>query len=108
MDKPKAQYGPAKHLRDAAPERSDVDTVIATLRTSVGAFALRPVRFGCYLEIIVGHVRRVLGFYATNEEAVLALRNRRTGFRAWDALQGKTAATQVRALKRWKKGAAAR
>ena len=108
MDKLKTRDGLAKHLPDAAAERSGVDTVIATLRTSVGAFALRRAPFGCYLEIIVGHVRRVLGFYATNEEAVLALRNRRTGFRTWDALQDKTAAMQVRTLKRWEKGAAAR
>jgi hypothetical protein len=40
---------------------------------------------------------------ATSDEAFNALKNRRTGFRAWDALGGETAVTQTSALKRWAK-----
>ena len=54
--------------------------VVPTLRTSVGKFALRPTKFGIHLEIMVGQVSRVLGLYKTNEEAVHALKDRRTGF----------------------------
>lgn len=79
------------------------DRVAATLRTSVGEFAFQPAPSGCHLEIIVGHVRRILGCYATSEEAFRALINRRTGFRAWDAVRGKRAVTQVNALKRWER-----
>jgi hypothetical protein len=93
----------ANHCRYDDTHRSVGDRVIAPLRTSVGEFAFQPAQSGCYLEIIVGHVRRELGHYTTSEEAVHALKDRRTGFRAWDALRGKTAVTQASALKRWAK-----
>lgn len=93
----------ANHCRYDDAQRPIVDRVIAPLRTSVGEFAFQPAPFGCYLEIIVGHVRRRLGHYTTNEDALHALKDRRTGFRAWDALRGKTAVTQANVLKRWTK-----
>jgi hypothetical protein len=40
----------------------------------------------------------------TNEAAVRALKNGRTGFRTWDALGRKTAANQIGTLSRWNKG----
>jgi hypothetical protein len=45
-----------------------------------------------------------LGLYGTNEAAVRALKNGRTGFRTWDALGGKTAANQIGTLSRCNKG----
>jgi hypothetical protein len=74
----------------------------STLRTSVGEFAFRQTPLGCHLELIVGSGRWALGLYGTNEAAVRALKNRRTGFRTWDALKRKVAATQIRTLSRWK------
>jgi len=39
-----------------------------------------------------------------NKAAVRALKNGRTDFRMWDALERKTAATQIGTLSRWSKG----
>lgn len=75
--------------------RADVTNALPTLRTSVGEFALRPSQVGCYLELIMGNVHRVLGLYRTTEAAREALINRRTGFRTWDALDAGNARTQV-------------
>ena len=76
----------------------------STLRTSVGEFAFRQTPLGCHLELIVGSGRWALGLYGTNEAAVRALKNGRTGFRTWDALERKTAANQIGTLSRWNKG----
>ena len=77
---------------------------ISTLRTSVGEFVFRQTPLGCHLELSVGNVRWALGLYGTNEAAVRALKNGRTGFRTWDALGRKTAANQIGTLSRWNKG----
>jgi hypothetical protein len=77
----------------------------STLRTSVGEFSFRQTSLGCHLELILGNVRWALGLYGTNEAAVRALRNGRTGFRTWDALERKTAAIQIGTLSRWNKEA---
>ena len=50
------------------------------------------------------NVRWALGLFGTNEAAVRALKNGRTGFRTWDALERKTAANQIGTLSRWNKG----
>ena len=76
----------------------------STLRTSVGEFAFRQTPLGCHLELIVGSGRWALGLYGTNEAAVRALKNGRTGFRTWDASERRTAATQIGTLNRWNKG----
>ena len=78
--------------------------IISTLRTSVGEFVFRQTPFGCHLELSVGNARWALGFYGTNEAAVRALKNGRTGFRTWDALARKSAADQIGTLSRWNKG----
>jgi len=93
----------ANHYRYDDTQRPIADQVIVPLRTSVGEFVFQPTQSGCYLEIIVGHIRRKLSHYTTSEEAVHALKDRRTGFRAWDALRGKTAVTQANILKLWAK-----
>jgi len=93
----------SNHRRHDDAQRPVVDRVLGPLRTSVGDFAFRLAPSGCYLEIMVGHVRRRLGHYGTSDEAFHALKDRRTGFRAWDALGGETAVTQTSALKRWAK-----
>jgi uncharacterized protein (UPF0261 family) len=77
---------------------------ISSLRTSVGEFVFRQTPLGCHLELSVGNVRWALGLFGTNEAAVRALKNGRTGFRTWDALGRKTAANQIGALSRWNKG----
>ena len=77
---------------------------ISTLRTSVGEFVFRQTSLGCHLELVLGNVRWALGLYGTNEAAVRALRNGRTGFHTWDALGRKTAANQIGMLSRWDKG----
>jgi hypothetical protein len=76
---------------------------ISTLRTSVGEFVFRQTPLGCYLELVVGNARWALGLYGTNEAAVRALKNGRTGFCTWDALGRKTAANQIGTLSRWNK-----
>jgi len=100
------QHGPAKrnyrqhyHRQIGSPNKT-----ISTLRTSVGEFVFRQTPLGCHLELSVGHVHWALGSYGTNEAAVRALKNGRTGFRTWDALGRKTAANQIGALSRWNKG----
>jgi hypothetical protein len=99
------QHGSAKgnyrhhHSRAiASPSKS-----ISTLRTSVGEFVFRQTPLGCHLELVVGSVRWALGLYRTNEAAVRAMKNGRTGFRVWDALERKTAANQIGTLSRWNK-----
>jgi len=64
------------------------------------AFALQTPS-GRHLELSVGNVRWALGFYGTNEEALRALKNGRTGFRTSDALEHKTAANEIGTLNRW-------
>jgi hypothetical protein len=80
------------------------NNTISTLRTSVGEFVFRQTPLGCHLELSVGNVRWALGLYGTNEAAVRALKNGRTGFRTWDALERKTAANQLDTPSRWNKG----
>ena len=98
-----AEDNASKHCRYDNAKRPVVGRVLGPLRTAVGDFAFRLAPSGCYLEIVVGHVRRRLGHYTTCDDAVHALKDRRTGFRAWDALGGETAVTQASALKRWAK-----
>jgi hypothetical protein len=100
------QHRPAKrnyrqhyHRQIASPNKT-----ISTLRTSVGEFVFRPTLLGCYLELVVGNARWALGLFGTDEAAVRALQNGRTGFRTWDALGRKTAANQIGTLSRWNKG----
>jgi hypothetical protein len=69
------------------PGSADTTEALRTIRTSFGEFAIRSAQVGCYLELIMGRVHRVLGLYATNQAALEALINRRTGFRKWDALE---------------------
>src|SRR5690242_17242298 len=83
---------------------SSPNKTISTLRTSVGEFIFRQTPIGCHLELLVGNARWVLGLYGTNEAAVRALKDGRTGFRTWDALERKTAANQIDTLSRWNKG----
>jgi hypothetical protein len=87
------------HQQIASPNKT-----ISTLRTSVGEFVFRQTPVGCHLELVVGNARWALGLYGTNEEAVRALKDGRTGFRTWDALERRTAANQVDTLSRWNKG----
>ena len=77
---------------------------MSTLRTSVGEFVFRQTPLGCHLELVVGNACWALGLYGTNEAAVRALKNGRTGFRTWDTLGRKTAANQIGTLSRWNKG----
>jgi hypothetical protein len=96
------QHRPAKrnyHRQIASPNKA-----ISTLRTSVGEFVFRQTPLGCHLELSVGNVRWALGSYETNEAALRALKNGRTGFRTWDALERKTAANQIGTPSRWNKG----
>ena len=95
----KRNYSQHHHRQIASPEKT-----ISTLRTSVGEFVFRPTPLGCYLELVVGNARWALGLYGTDEAAVRALKNGRTGFRTWDALGHKTAANQIGTLSRWNKG----
>ena len=95
----KRNYFQHHHRQIASPNKT-----ISTLRTSVGEFVFRQTPLGCHLELVVGDVRWALGSYGTNEAAVRALKNGRTGFRTWDALGRKTAANQIGTLSRWNKG----
>lgn len=97
----KGNYSQHHHRQIANPNKT-IKT-ISTLRTSVGEFVFRQTPLGCYLELVVGSVRWALGLYGTNEAAVRALKNGRTGFRTWDALGRKTAANQIGTLSRWNK-----
>ena len=92
-------YRQHHHRQIASPNKT-----ISTLRTSVGEFVFRQTPLGCCLELVVGNARWALGLYGTNEAAVRALENGRTGFRMWDALERRTAATQIGTLNRWDKG----
>jgi len=94
----KRNYSQHHHRQIASPNKT-----IPTLRTSVGEFVFRRTPLGCHLELVIGNVRWALGLYGTNEAAVRALRNGRTGFRTWDALGRKTAANQIGTLSRWNK-----
>ena len=95
----KRNYFHHHHRQIATPNKT-----ISTLRTSVGEFVFRQTPLGCYLELVVGDVRWALGSYGKNEAAVRALKNGRTGFRVWDALERETAANQIGTLSRWNKG----
>jgi hypothetical protein len=53
---------------------------------------------------MLGNAHWALGLSSTNEAAVRALKNRRTGFRTWDVLKRRIAATQIRTLSRWNTG----
>ena len=95
----KRNYRQRRHPQIASPNKP-----MSTLRTSVGEFVFRQTPLGCHLELVVGNARWALGLYGTNEAAVRALKNGRTGFRTWDALERKTAASQIGTLSRWNKG----
>jgi hypothetical protein len=95
----KRNYFQLHHRQIESPNKT-----ISTLRTSVGEFVFRKTALGCYLELVVGNACWALGLYGTNEAAVRALKNGRTGFRTWDALARKTAANQIGTLSRWNKG----
>ena len=95
----KRNYSQHHHRQIASANKT-----VSTLRTSVGEFVFRQTPLGCYLELVVGNVRWALGLFGTNEAAVRALKNGRTGFRTWDALGRKTAANQIGTLSRWNKG----
>ena len=95
----KRNYSQHYYRQTASPNKT-----ISTLRTSVGEFVFRQTPLGCYLDLVVGNVRWALGLFGTNEAAVRALKNGRTGFRTWDALGRKTAANQIGTLSRWNKG----
>src|SRR4026208_522664 len=97
----KRNYRQHHHRQIASPNKT-----ISTLRTSVGEFVFRQSPLGCHLELSVGNVRWALGLYGTNEAAVRALKNGRTGFRTWGALGGKGAADQIGTLSRRGKGEA--
>jgi hypothetical protein len=95
----KRNYRQHRNQQIASPNKT-----ISTLRTSVGEFVFRQTPVGCHLELVVGNARWALGLYGTNEAALRALKNGRTGFRTWDALERKTAANQIDVLSRWNKG----
>jgi hypothetical protein len=95
----KRDYLQLHHRQIAGPNKT-----ISTLRTSVGEFVFRQTPLGCHLELVVGDACWAIGLYRTNEAAVRALKNGRTGFRTWDALGRKTAANQIGTLSRWDKG----
>jgi len=82
---------------------ASLNKTISTLRTSVGEFVFRQTTLGCYLDLVVGSAHWALGLFGTNEAAVRALKNGRTGFPTWDALGRKTAANQIGTLSRWNK-----
>jgi hypothetical protein len=92
-----ARKGPSRNHQE--PASADVNEMLPTIRTSVGEFAIRSTQVGCYLELIMGKVHRVLGLYETNEAALEALINQRIGLGAWDALEGPEARAQVAALR---------
>jgi hypothetical protein len=95
----KGNYSQRHHRQIASANKT-----VSTLRTSVGEFVFRQTPLGCYLELVVGNARWVLGLFGTNEAAVRALKNGRTGFRTWDALGRETAADQIGTLSHWNKG----
>jgi hypothetical protein len=87
-----------QHRQIASPNKT-----ISTLRTSVGEFVLRQSPLSCCFELVVGNVHSALGLHATNDAAVRALKNGRTGFRTWDALGRNPSANQTGTLSRWNK-----
>lgn len=93
-----ASVGSRRSQESAGAEATET---LPTIRTSVGEFAFRSTQVGCYLELIVGKLHRILGLYRTSEAALDALINQRTGLGSWDALVGPTAKSQVAALKQW-------
>ncbi len=97
------QHTPGKGPRrnNQEPASADTTEILPTIRTSVGKFAIRATQVGCYLELIMGKVHRVLGLYETNEAALEALINQRIGLGSWDALEGPEARAQVAALEQW-------
>ena len=95
----RTNYRQHHHRQIATPNKT-----MSTLRTSVGEFVFRQTPLGCHLELVVGNARWALGLYGTNEAAVRALKNGRTGFRTWDALARGTAVNQIGTLSRWNKG----
>src|SRR5689334_4894843 len=93
------QHKPAKEShRRHCKQISSANKTSSTLRTSVGEFVFHQTPVGCHLELVVGNARSALGLYSTNEPAVRVLKNGRTGFRTWDALERKTAANQIDTL----------
>jgi hypothetical protein len=46
-------------------------------------------------------MRRVLGVFETEEAAVLAVRNRHTGFQPWDTMGRNAVAIQIETPQRW-------
>ncbi len=99
------QHKPARRIhRQHHRQLATPNKTMSTLRTPVGEFVFRQTPLGCHLELSVGNVRWALGLYGTNEAALRALKNGRTGFRTWDALERKTAANQIGTLSRWNKG----
>lgn len=80
-----ASEGPWRNRQESTS--ADTTETLSTIRTSAGEFAIRSTQTGCYLELIMGKVHRVLGLYETSEAALEALINRTTGFRTWDALE---------------------
>ncbi len=96
--RPVKNYFQHHHRQIASPNKT-----ISTLRTPVGEFVFRHSPLGCYLELVVGNARWALGLYGTNEAALRALKNGRTGFRTWDALERQAAASQIGTLSRWNK-----
>ncbi len=93
----KRNYSQHHHRQIASPNKT-----ISTLRTSVGELVSRQTPLG-YLELVAGNARWVLGLFGTDEAAIRALENGRTGFRTWQTLGRKTAANQIGTLSRWTK-----
>ena len=99
------QHRPAKrnYRQHYHRQIASSNKAISTLRTSVGEFVFRQTPLGCHLELSVGNVHWALGLFGTDEAALSALKNGRTGFRTWDALERRTAANQIGTLSRWNK-----
>jgi len=74
---------------------------VLTFRTTVGEFALRRSQTGYQLEVKVGKLGRLLGVHQTTEAAVIALTNRRTGFKPWDLIGRHGADIQIDTSQRW-------
>ena len=80
----------------------------AIFRATVGEFIFRASPSNCTLEMKIGKVRRVLGLYETEQAAILALQNRRSGFGPWDLMGRQAVAIQLETEARWsRKGGAA-
>lgn len=92
-----ASNGPRRGQESGSVDASET---VPTIRTSAGEFAFRSTEIGCFLELIMGKVHRILGLYGTNEAALDALINQRTGLGSWDTLAGSVAKSQVAADRR--------